>query len=69
MCHPHPQYGGDMDNHVVTDLVPHAQRAGVATLRFNFRGTGHSTGSYAHGVGEADDARAAVAVYVHTSAW
>jgi alpha/beta superfamily hydrolase len=62
MCHPHPQYGGDMDNQVVTDLAAHAQHAGVATLRFNFRGTGGSTGSYANGVGEADDARAAVAV-------
>jgi alpha/beta superfamily hydrolase len=51
-----------MDNQVVTDLAAHAQHAGVATLRFNFRGTGGSTGSYANGVGEADDARAAVAV-------
>lgn len=62
ICHPHPQYGGDMDNPVVTGAAAHLQRAGIATLRFNFRGTGNSEGSYANGVGEADDARAAVAL-------
>lgn len=61
ICHPHPQYGGDMNNDVVTGLAAHLQGVGVATLRFNFRGTGGSEGDYAHGVGEADDARAAVA--------
>jgi alpha/beta superfamily hydrolase len=67
ICHPHPQYGGDMDNDVVTGLAAHLQGAGMATLRFNFRGTGGSEGSYAHGVGEADDARAAVACLRHDS--
>lgn len=62
MCHPHPQYGGDMDSPVVTGLAAHLGRAGAATLRFNFRGTGRSEGAYAHGIGEADDARAAVAL-------
>jgi alpha/beta superfamily hydrolase len=62
ICHPHPQYGGDMDNSVVRTLAAHLQREGIATLRFNFRGTGGSSGAYANGVGEARDAHAAVAV-------
>lgn len=62
ICHPHPQYGGDMDNDVVTTLAGHLQRAGIATLRFNFRGTGKSEGRYDNGIGETDDARAATAL-------
>jgi len=62
MCHPHPLYGGDMDNPVVIRAVEVAQGAGLATLRFNFRGAGHSGGAHDRGVGERDDARAALAV-------
>jgi alpha/beta superfamily hydrolase len=61
VCHPHPQYGGDMDNSVVTAVVRTLAERGVATLRFNFRGVGGSEGGYAGGPGETDDARAAVA--------
>lgn len=61
VLHPHPQYGGDMDNHVVTAIVGVLAGRGASTLRFNFRGTGRSGGSYDGGRGEADDARAAVA--------
>ena len=60
ICHPHPQYGGDMHNPVVGAIADGAQRAGRATLRFNFRGVGASGGSYGGGVGEQEDARAAV---------
>ena len=60
VCHPHPQYGGDMDNSVVGAVAAHLQAAGIATLRFNFRGVGESMGSYGGGAGEIDDARAAV---------
>jgi uncharacterized protein len=60
VCHPHPQYGGDMDNSVVCAVSEALQRRGVATLRFNFRGVGDSEGSYGGGVGEIEDARAAV---------
>jgi alpha/beta superfamily hydrolase len=61
VCHPHPQYGGDMDNSVVTAATQALAERGFATLRFNFRGVGASGGSYGGGRDEIDDARAAVA--------
>jgi alpha/beta superfamily hydrolase len=60
VCHPHPQFGGDMYNHVVGALVRAATGAGYAALRFNFRGVGRSEGQYAHGDGEVADVAAAV---------
>jgi len=60
MCHPHPLYGGDMDNPVVIRAVEVAQAAGLATLRFNFRGAGGSEGVHDQGGGERDDVCAAV---------
>jgi alpha/beta superfamily hydrolase len=60
VCHPHPQYGGDMDNPVVFATTHALQDLGIATLRFNFRGVGASEGRYSGGFAEADDARAAV---------
>ena len=60
VCHPHPQYGGDMNNNVVMAVSKVLHDSGQATLRFNFRGVGASDGSYSNGVGEAEDARAAV---------
>jgi alpha/beta superfamily hydrolase len=60
VCHPHPLRGGDMHNTVVAALAHGLQRAGLATLRFNFRGVGGSQGSYDDGRGEQDDARAAL---------
>lgn len=61
MLHPHPQYGGEMDNHVVTSVCAAMAQRGAATMRFNFRGAGCSEGAYDGGRGEADDARAAAA--------
>jgi alpha/beta superfamily hydrolase len=60
LCHPHPLYGGDMDNPVVIRAAEVVQEAGHATLRFNFRGVGASTGVHDKGLGEQDDVRAAV---------
>ena len=54
VCHPHPLYGGDMDNPVVVRVADVGGELGLATLRFNFRGVGGSTGS--HGGGEAEEA-------------
>jgi alpha/beta superfamily hydrolase len=62
VLHPHPQYGGDMTNHVVMSACEALASLGAATLRFNFRGTGRSEGSFDNGRGESDDARAAAAV-------
>ena len=59
VLHPHPQYGGDMSNHVVMAACEALAGLGATTLRFNFRGTGRSEGSYDGGRGEASDARAA----------
>ena len=62
ICHPHPLYGGDMDNPVVVRVQEVCAGLGLATLRFNFRGVGGSGGAHAGGVGEQDDARAALEV-------
>ena len=61
VCHPHPLYGGDMDNPVVIRAAEVAQAAGYATLRFNFRGAGTSEGVHDKGRGEQEDVRAAMA--------
>jgi alpha/beta superfamily hydrolase len=56
VCHPHPLYGGTMDNKVVTTVAKALQAAGMPTLRFNFRGVGASSGVFDSGVGETADA-------------
>lgn len=58
ICHPHPLFGGTMDNKVVTTLARFAKAQGMHVVRFNFRGVGQSTGEHDHGVGEVDDAHA-----------
>jgi Predicted hydrolase of the alpha/beta superfamily len=60
VCHPHPLYGGDMDNNVVMAVYFALVKSSIAALRFNFRGTGNSSGSYGEGVGEQDDLQAAL---------
>lgn len=60
VCHPHPLHGGTMQNKVVHTLARALQEAGIATLRFNFRGVGASTGSYDQGRGELDDTMAVI---------
>jgi hypothetical protein len=60
VCHPHPQHGGTMHNKVAHTLARSFLRLGFATLRFNFRGTQGSEGQYDDGVGELDDALAAI---------
>jgi uncharacterized protein len=61
LCHPHPVYGGSMHNRVVYRMAHGLRRAGLAVLRFNFRGVGLSKGEYGHFEGEVEDARAALA--------
>jgi len=62
VCHPHPLYGGTMHNKVAHRIARGFRRAGAVVLRFNFRGVNLSEGEHAHGVGEVDDARTALAV-------
>ena len=61
VCHPHPLYQGTMQNKVVHTVARALQEAGIATLRFNFRGVGASTGSYDKGRGEVLDTLAVIA--------
>jgi len=58
LCHPHPLHGGTMNNRVIYRAAKGAVAAGLAALRFNFRGVGASTGSYAKGSGELKDVAA-----------
>jgi len=62
VCHPHPLHGGTMHNKVVYRIARGLRRTGSVVLRFNFRGVNLSEGKFAHGKGEIEDARAALAV-------
>jgi alpha/beta superfamily hydrolase len=60
ICHPHPLHGGTMHNKVVTILERSMRELGLRTVRFNFRGVGHSEGTFDDGYGETDDLFAVV---------
>ena len=60
VCHAHPLHGGMMHFKVVFRAAKALQSAGLAVLRFNFRGVGRSEGVHDHGAGEQEDARAAL---------
>ena len=55
VAHPHPLYGGTMDNKVAQTLARTFVGLGYATALFNFRGVGTSEGVHDHGHGETDD--------------
>jgi len=55
VAHPHPLFGGSMDNKVVTTLTRAMFDAGAAVFRFNFRGVGKTEGVHDEGRGETDD--------------
>ena len=55
IAHPHPLFGGTMDNKVVTTLARAFVESGAATFRFNFRGVGASEGAHDEGRGETED--------------
>lgn len=61
VCHPHPLYGGTLDNKVVYTLARAFVELGVPAIRFNFRGVGGSAGSYDEGRGETADTLAVIA--------
>jgi len=60
ILHPHPQFGGTMNNQIAYNLYYTYVKRGFSVLRFNFRGVGRSQGSFDHGVGELSDAAAAL---------
>ncbi len=60
LCHPHPLYGGNMYNNVVSALAEALQKQNMVTLRFNFRGSGQSEGEHGGGEVEGEDVQAAV---------
>ncbi len=61
VCHPHPLYGGTMDNKVVHTLAAAFRDRQITSVRFNFRGVADSDGGFDQGRGELDDLRAVVA--------
>lgn len=61
VCHPHPLYGGTLDNKVVYTLARAFVELGVPAIRFNFRGVGASAGQYDEGSGETEDVLAVIA--------
>jgi len=60
IAHPHPLFGGTMQNKVVQTLARAFVQCGWSAVRFNFRGVGASGGQYDHGLGEALDMRAVI---------
>jgi alpha/beta superfamily hydrolase len=60
ICHPHPLYGGSMDNNVVYSLSETLTQASFVSFKFNFRGVGGSQGEFGQGIGEQEDVKAAI---------
>lgn len=60
VLHPHPRFGGTMNNRVVYELYRMFARKGFSVMRFNFRGTGRSQGEFDQGQGELADAATAL---------
>lgn len=60
VLHPHPLYGGTMNNKITYNLYQSFAKAGFSVMRFNFRGVGRSTGKFDDGIGEMTDAATAL---------
>jgi alpha/beta superfamily hydrolase len=60
VAHPHPLFGGTLDNKVVQTLARAFTQSGWTAVRFNFRGIGASEGAYDEGRGEVEDMLAVV---------
>ena len=60
VLHPHPQYGGTMNNKVAYSLYQSFSQFGFSVLRINFRGVGRSQGEFDNGPGELSDAASAL---------
>ena len=60
VLHPHPQFGGTMNNKVIYNIYYALHELGFSVLRFNFRGVGRSQGEFDQGTGELSDAASAL---------
>jgi uncharacterized protein len=60
VCHPHPLYGGNMDNNVVDSVCEALAAKSIIALKFNFRGVGGSEGTFSVGIEPQKDVNAAV---------
>lgn len=60
VLHPHPEFGGTMNNQIIYNLFYMFAKRNFSVLRFNFRGVGRSQGIFDHGAGELSDAAAAL---------
>jgi len=60
LCHPHPLYGGSMDNNVILSVSSALAEKSIIAFMFNFRGVGGSQGSFGGGIAEQEDAAAAI---------
>ena len=60
LCHPHPVYGGSMDNNVILSVTSALVKKSIIALAFNFRGVGGSQGSFGGGIAEREDVKSAV---------
>ncbi|GAB1436234.1 alpha/beta hydrolase [Sphaerotilus sulfidivorans] len=63
LSHPHPLFGGTMDNKVVQTMVRAFLQMGWRTVRHNFRGVGASEGTHDEGRGESEDLLAVIAAH------
>ena len=61
VAHPHPLFGGTLDNKVAQTLARAWLQLGFVSVRPNFRGVGHTAGTHDHGIGETDDLLAVLA--------
>jgi alpha/beta superfamily hydrolase len=60
LCHPHPLYGGSVDNNVILSVSSALVEKSIIAFMFNFRGVGGSQGSFGGGIAEQEDVAAAV---------
>lgn len=66
LCHPHPLFGGSMENKVIFTVHRACRDAAITSIRFNFRGVGKSGGVFDHGAGEQHDVLAVLS-WAHAS--
>lgn len=60
IAHPHPLFGGTMDNKIIHTLSNTLLELGFISVKFNFRGVGESAGVHDEGIGEIEDVMAVV---------